>query len=579
MALQFLAVVERSKGKRATIEIERMAELGFTAVPTAGRLALWVNEPTQVISTGSGRAHLLGRLFTRSDRPARVTALDATFEQHSELPTILSNRFWGQYLAISQCALDSVQVYRDPSGALPCYVRETPDAIFLFSDLDLGIAAGLVDPEIDWDAMVASLLRPALRRAETVLRDLYEIPQGWVLGIGGAQYAALRQHWSPWDYVQPTGLRGADLLEALRGTVIGTVRALAGEFDRIQLCLSGGLDSSIVAAALAGTDTTCLNLVSPGPEGDERGYARLVAEHLGLELVDRDYRLDDIVVGRSSAIHLPRPVGSPGRQALDQANRRLADEVSAQAVFSGNGGDNVFCFTQSAAPIVDCLRTSGQRSRTWRTVADICELTGCSVWEALSHALRKLPRSAVRHRWPADLRFIHPDLAGAASAEEAQHSWLEAPVGALPGRAAHIAALLRPQNFSEGFPRAEPLELITPMLAQPIVELCLSIQTWQWVEGGCDRAVARRAFAGLLPKAILDRRSKGGPGAFYRQIVSQFSNEIRERLLEGQLARQNLLDRKAVEAFFAAPIDAHGDAYVRLLVLADTEAWVQARIR
>lgn len=521
---------------------------------------------------------MLGRLFTRSSRPLRVATLDAAFDQHTEVPTILTRRFWGQYVAISQCALGSVQVYRDPSGALPCYVYETAAAVFLFSDVDLGISAGLIDPEIDWDAMARSILRPALRRSETVLRGLYEVPQGWVLGVGGARYAALKRHWSPWDYVRPTGLNRDELRDALRTTVIGTVTALAGEFERVQLCLSGGLDSSIVAAALAGTDAACLNLVSPGPEGDERMFARLVADHVGLELAEHDFRLDDVVIGRSSAVHLPRPVGSPGRQALDKANRRFAVEVSAQAVFSGNGGDNVFCFTQSATPIADRLKTRDARMAAWRTVADVCELTGCSAWDALSQAVQKLPRAATRYRWPSDLRFVHADLATAIGSADAEHDWLDTPAGALPGRARHIVSLLRPQNFSEGYPRAEPLELITPLLAQPIVELCLSIQTWQWIEGGRDRAVARDAFAGQLPVAIASRRTKGGPGAFYRQIVDRYGPTIREQLLDGELCARKLIDRGAIEAFFQRPVDEQGDAYVRILTLSDSESWIRNRL-
>ncbi len=574
MAFRYLAVIERRKHGSAAIAPARLVALGLEPVPTTGQFTLWTNEAGSVMKTASGRAFVLGRLFTRSDRPERVAALGPAFEQHDGLPTLLTDRYWGQYVAISRCALGSVQVYRDPSGAIPCYVHETADKIFLFSDLDLAIAAGIVVPTIDWDALAACLLRPALRLAETVLRDVYEIPQGWILGVGGAKYAALRQHWSPWHHVRPIGLGRSELGDALQATVVGTVRALASDFSRIQLCLSGGVDSSIVAAALAGTDTTCLNLVSPGPEGDERGFAAIVADHLGLELVDRFYSLDDIAIGRSSALHLPRPVGSPGRQAFDKANQRLASERSTEAVFSGNGGDNIFCFTQSATPIADRLKSPGQRMGTWRTVGDVCELTGCSAWQAVSRACRKLPKNAAGYRWASDLRFVHPDLAAAHGSAAARHSWLEAPVGALPGRAAHIAALLRPQNFSEGFPRADPIELVTPMLAQPIVELCLSIQTWRWIEGGRDRAVARGAFANLLPAAITDRRTKGGPGAFYRQIVDRNRVTIREQLLDGELSARNLIDRRAIDAFFKRPIDEQGDSYVRILTLSDAESWI-----
>ena len=136
---------------------------------------------------------------------------------------------------------------------------------------------------------------------------------------------------------------------------------------------------------------------------------------------------------------------------------------------------------------------------------------------------------------------------------------------------------MRTQNFAEGFSRQAPLEMINPLLSQPVVELCLSIPSWKWIKGGRDRAVARQAFSNMLPDAIVTRRTKGGPSAFYRQIVEHYRDAMRERLLGGELARRGIVDRVAVEAFFASPIDEQGHAYVRVLDLSDAEAWVTQR--
>ncbi len=471
----------------------------------------------------------------------------------------------------------SVQVYRDPSGAIPCYVNEAPGYVLLFSDVDLAIQAGLIEAEIDWGVLASDLLYPALRRRPTTLRDIYELQQGWLLGIGGSSYCGQRQIWSPWDHVTSTELDDRELDEAVRSCVRGTIRALATGFERIQLCLSGGLDSSIVAAALRGTNTVGLNLISPGPEGNERQHARLVADHCGFELLHREYRTDDVDIGRSSAGHLPRPVGAAGRQAFDRINLGVAAETSADALFTGNAGDNVFCLMPTATPIADRLRSPGERLSAWRTVLDICELTGCSVRTALSRAIRKLPQRAAKYNWKADPRFLTADATSLARLDAPLHSWLNAPDGALPGRAAHIAAIMRPQNFCEGFARTAALEMVTPLLAQPVMELCLSIQSWQWVADGHDRAVARRAFAGDLPPATSGRHSKGGPGGFYRQIVEERRGAMMNHLLEGHLCAKGLLDRRAIEAFFARPIDVQGFDYIRMLTLTDAESWVRHR--
>src|SRR3546814_15687375 len=76
-------------------------------------------------------------------------------------------------------------------------------------------------------------------------------------------------------------------------------------------------------------------------------------------------------------------------------------------------------------------------------------------------------------------------------------------------------------DLIELYPRSTAAPQITPLLSQPIVELCLSIPTWQWVRGGRDRAVARAAVADLLPALIAQRRTKGGQTGFLRRGRSE----------------------------------------------------------
>lgn len=577
MSLRFLAVIARGAGLEQLPEDAMASSMLHHAVATE-RFHLWLSQPSEILTSASGRVHVVGRLYEHADAPRRITELGTEFDRSRSVPALLSTRYWGQYVAFAQSPIGSIQVFRDPSGALPCYVQERPDRIVLFSDIGIGCAAGILTPEIDWSAVVTCLSRPALRRKATALRDLSEIPQGWTMGVGGTSYCGLTQTWSPWDHVAPSGLSGQERADALYTTVSCSVRALAAEFRRVQLCLSGGLDSSIVAASLIGSDTLCLNLVADGPEGDEREQARLVADACGFELVSRAYRLEDVDPGRTSAAHLPRPVGAPGRMAFDRANLGAAQAHGTDALFTGNGGDNVFCFMQSATPIADRLRAEGPGSGAWRTIRDVCSLTGCSLWTALERAARKLPRSAAGYRWAAERRFLNRDALEVVE-EQPDHSWLVAPAGALPGRAAHVAMLMRPQNYSEGFARDAPLEMVTPLLSQPVVELCLSIPSWEWIAGGRDRAVARNAFSPVLPAPIIRRRSKGGPGAFFRQVLEHHRVALRERLLDGIMAKQRLLDSRAIETFFAGRIDEQGDAYVRILALADAEAWVRQQSR
>ncbi|WP_371514794.1 asparagine synthase-related protein [Brevundimonas denitrificans] len=137
----------------------------------------------------------------------------------------------------------------------------------------------------------------------------------------------------------------------LRETTQRCVRSLASEYDQIVLSLSGGLDSSILAACLsdAPSNVTCLTLVTPALVSDERRYAQAMADRVQLRLVEGHYEHGNIDLGRSNTAHLPRPNG----RALAQEFERLAEAIlgrgTARAVFMGGGGDSVFCTVSSAA--------------------------------------------------------------------------------------------------------------------------------------------------------------------------------------------------------------------------------------
>ncbi|WP_375713740.1 asparagine synthase-related protein [Sphingobium sp. BS19] len=98
--------------------------------------------------------------------------------------------------------------------------------------------------------------------------------------------------------------------------------------------------------------------------------------------------------------------------------------------------------------------------------------------------------------------------------------------------------------------------------------------TWHQCEGGYDRAVARKAFQQLLPASVLERRVKGSPQGFMFEIFEQRRDEIRERLLEGFLATNGIIERTTIERALRPSHQTTGAEIMRLLMFVDTEAWV-----
>lgn len=509
---------------------------------------------------------VLGSLFARRD---------ARTDGRERAERALIDNHWGSYLAIIHAAGSwAVRLMRAPFGELGCYYCSDGDVIVVASDVELLCAWSGRIPPIDWPAVGRHLLVSQLRGPETCLAGVRELSGGSRLTIAprGLTCDSL---WSPWKFVVPDGGDFESCAAGLRAVVVECVGQVGRCFDRVLLGLSGGLDSSIVAVALAtaGARFECLTLVTADPLGDERMFARAVTDSLGVRLIEASRLLAGVDVTRSSAAHLPRPVARSFAQESDRNLIAGARMASAGAILRGGGGDNVFCYLQSVRPIVDRLRGDGMFA-AFQTLADIARLTGCGLPAAIRGTVRRLMRSSA-YRFVADPTLLMPQIA-ARAAEAERHPWLDTPPGALPGKAAHIGLLLAMSNHMEPLAPETGLPLLSPLMSQPIVEYCLGVPSWLWCRGGHNRMVARRAFADRLPPEVIARRGKGTPEPFAIEIFEAHRAALRDLLEDGLLAANGLIDVVAVRAVLAEPGPVRSKAHARVMQLADAEAWARS---
>jgi asparagine synthase (glutamine-hydrolysing) len=155
-----------------------------------------------------------------------------------------------------------------------------------------------------------------------------------------------------------------------------------------------------------------------------------------------------------------------------------------------------------------------------------------------------------------------------------RHPWLEVAAGAPAAKLTQIAGLVHALIFHGPSQRAWAAEVVHPLLAQPLVEAALATPAPWLVDGGRDRGLIRQAFADRLPRALIDRRSKGDLTAHYGRALAAGLIELRPFLLEGHVARAGLLDRKSLGARLEAEDLIWRGGYGELLVLAAVEAWL-----
>lgn len=482
---------------------------------------------------------------------------------------------WGSYVAfVCDPHAAAWSLVRAPFGELGCYYWTDGGLIVAASDVALLCAWAGAIPPIDWIAVAAQLIAPDLRPPATCLSGIRELLGGMRLLLG-KDGCAIEELWSPWAYVGRTHDADFDMLaEGLRAVATECIGRVGGGFSRVLVALSGGLDSSIVAASLAaaGVPFECMTLVTTDALGDERPFARAVTDALGVRLSEAPRQIAGVDVRRSNAAHLPRPVGRYFAQESERHFAAIARAAGADAILRGGGGDNVFCYIQSVRPVVDRIRLQGWLP-AMEALGDVCRLTGCSVPTALQRTLRWLRRPPA-YPVAVDTSLLSRELLAETQSRRPRRR--DAPAGALPGQAAHVASVLTMANYMEPLAPDLRLPLLSPLMSQPIVEFCLGVPSWLWCRGGNNRAVARRAFAGGLPEEIVERRGKGAPDSFEIEIFEASRAALRELLEDGLLASHRLIDLDGVRAVLADTAPIKGIAYSRVMQLAETEAWARS---
>jgi asparagine synthase (glutamine-hydrolysing) len=573
MAGRFILLVAISDDgvQAAQSLVEKILARGLTRRLLQGRVQVFADPGLPTLPIHS-RGLLIGRLFSgKGDRVGH--GLDP--RPCDDLHRHLLGDYWGEYIALKfsdghPCRL---RILREPSGAMQCLYGSHQGLSFVTSSVSLAISLGLARRYVDWSSIVRSLTCPYLRTGRTCIAGVSELLPGRVLSIDPSATSEMTA-WSPWEFTGNRRRRSdaRDASDAIRNAVSLATKALAEADGHVLLELSGGLDSSIVAACLsaAGVRTVFCTMTAPVPGTNEQPYAQLVADHLRAQL-----QIEELSV-ESARFDFPvdPDVVAPGagilHYAVDQAISRRATALGVTSLFSGAGGDSVFCYLRSAAPAADAF-LSGHLRRGTAAIGDLSTLHGCSIAKACRLTARKVMRGA-RAPWKMDHSFLSDTLPGAS---DLQHPWFHPPASTLPGDRERVFDLVGAQSFRDGMARGARWPLRMPLLTQPVLEACLAVPTWMWIARGRDRAIARSAFAGLLPVGITNRRSK----ATYLNYCGEMHARNRTRMLsyleDGMLNSRQLLDLSALRHSLGTPLRPNDLTFMRIFDLCMIENWLR----
>jgi len=345
---------------------------------------------------------------------------------------------------------------------------------------------------------------------ETFFEDVVRLPPAHSLTFdpGGLR---CRQYWRLEESTPPP-----DSVAAVRETMLDAVRLQLRSDVPVGTCLSGGIDSSSIAVAVAAQGHEHQKTVTAYFEDqgfDERPFARAVVERTGADAHWVTFGADDLVGDLPSIVEAQgEPFGSTSVCAGWYVMRE-AKRAGLTVMLDGQGGDEVFGgYRASFGYRLADLLGAGKVSDATRELRAFAQVHGPR-WAAVALATPHVPeraRLAVRGRVRGATALVSSALGESAAT-------LPANGAAFPDRLRrqlHVLLTRRglPEllRYEDRNSMAHSLEARVPLLDHRLVELAFSLPSSELIRGAETKSVLRRAMSDLLPPAVTARRDKLG---------------------------------------------------------------------
>lgn len=486
----------------------------------------------------------------------------------------LLTKAWGRYVVVARDPAGAlVGVFRDPSSTLDAVIWRAEGFSIIASEFPAALGDLARGLQIDWRTIGASLVDPLVLASACGVAGLETVTPGAIRTFDAASSTETLL-WRPSRFARRRRPDDAGSRAELVGVIDDCIEKLCGLGGSVIAELSGGLDSSIVGAALARAPSArvvqWLHFYIDDPAGDERPYAQAMASKLGVRLTQARKppgRLDHDAIGDFAFGAKPSWRVVDGAYDRDLADR--AASLKASRIMTGLGGDTVFMQGADTWLGADAL-ACGHGS--W--LPRVARFAQRSVYEIARKALLETlgvqpPLIPPRAAWlsPATLD---------AGRRARPHPWIEDLSGVSVPKRQQILGLAHTLMIHGRSRRTAVADVVSPLMSQPVMELCLSLSAIAQTGAGDDRAMARAAFGDRLAPQIQARRSKAGYGAYYGRMVAQDLPALRDLLLDGMIASAGLIDGDGLDHLLSADTLVRQGPYREILNLVVLEHWARS---
>ncbi len=552
-----------------------------------------------------------GEIYNHADYRASLEARGHVYRTHCDTETILHlyeedgprvvESLRGMFaFAIWDQKRRELFIARDRLGVKPLYYVHADDgSLYFASEIKSLLAARAVTPEINYAALPDYLANHATSGEETLFSDVKRLLPGHTL-LWRDGHVQIEKYWDmdPTEVDDGAARRSdEDYIEEWTELFRTSVRLRLMADVPLGMFLSGGIDSSAIAAVMSGMVSEPIKTFSVGfddREANELEYARLVARTYNTDHHEVVVSPEDFFAALPKLVwHEDEPVAFPASVPLYFVSRLASEHV--KVVLTGEGSDELLGGYERYYKTVYNLRL-GARYRQLTT-------------ESMRTAVRRFiegrpPGSKMRRKLtrtflclPLDIRSIYFDnfsvfsramqhdlltpetkertgaidpystaieYIGGAGNGTSLNQWLYADIKT------YLHELLMKQDQMS---MAASIESRVPFLDHKLVEFSMRLPERMKLRGLTTKYILRRSMRGVLPEQILKRPKMGFPVPLGSWFRGRFRSVIDEYVLSKRALGRNIFDEGVVRRIVERHQSGAENHSERLWTFVNFEMW------
>ena len=321
LGMRRLAIIDLASGQQPIYNEDRSIRIVFN-----GEIYNYRELKADLLKRGH-------RFYTHSDTEVIVHAYEAF---GARFPECLNGMF---AFALHDQQRQRLILARDHLGIKPLFYYVDDQYLIWGSEIKAILASGLVDRQLNIDALAQFISWEYIPGEQTLFTSIKKLKAGHILEFDLVTgRCKIKEYWDIPENHETTETRPGEWAERLDQKIHECVNRQLISDVPLGAFLSGGVDSSLVVAAMGAARTFSIGF--DDPSYNELEWARKVASHLGVDHKDAIIKPDILDIFEHLMYFMDDPIGDFSIFPTYLVSKHARQDVTVS--LSGDGGDELF---------------------------------------------------------------------------------------------------------------------------------------------------------------------------------------------------------------------------------------------